>query len=139
MQEEFHQFERNKVWHLVPQLEHRTIIGTKGGFPKLDELGTVTRNKARLVVQCDNQEEGIDYEETFAPAARIEAIQILIAFAAHTEIKLHQMDVKSAFLNGYLKEKVYAMQPPGFESKEFSNHVFKLDKALYGLKQAPRA
>ena len=81
----------------------------------------------------------IDYEENFAPVARIEAIRILIAFVAHMEFKLYQMDVKSAFLNEYLKEKVYAMQPPGFESKEFSNHVFKLDKALYGLKQAPRA
>jgi len=73
---------------------------------KLDELGAVTRNKARLVVQGYNQEEGIDYEETFAPVARIEAIRILIAFAIHREIKLYQMDVKSAFLNGYLKEEV---------------------------------
>ena len=128
------------MWHLVPQPEDRSIIGTKWVFRnKLDEFGTVTRNKARLVVQGYNQEEGIDYEETFAPVARIEAIRILVAFAAHMEIKLYQMDVKSAFLNGYLKEEVYVMQPPGFENKEFPNHVFKLDKALYGLKQAPRA
>ena len=73
---------------------------------KLDELGVVTRNKARLAVQGYNQEEGIDYEETFAPVVRIEAIRILIAFAIHREIKLYQMDVKSAFLNGYLKEEV---------------------------------
>jgi len=106
---------------------------------KLDELGTVTRNKARLVVQGYNKKEGINYEETFASAARIETIQILIAFVANKEIKLYYMDVKSAFLNGYLKEEVYVMQPPVFESKEFPNHVFKLDKALYGLKQAPRA
>jgi len=106
---------------------------------KLDELGTVTRNKARLVVQGYNQEEGIHYEETFAPVARSEAIGMLIAFAAHMEIKLYQMDVKSALLNGYLKEEAYVMQPPGFESKEFHNHVFELDKALYGLKQAPKA
>jgi len=105
---------------------------------KLDEQGIVTRNKARLVVQGYNQEEGIDYEETFALVARIEAIRILIAFATHMEFKLHQMDVKSAFLNGYLKEEVYVMQPPGFENNEFPNFVFKLDKALYGLKQAPR-
>ena len=90
------------------------------------------------MVQGYNQE-GIDYEETFAPVARIEAIRILIAFAAHMEIKLYQMDVKSAFLNGYLKEDVYVRQPPSFESKEFPNHVFKLDKTLYCLKQAPRA
>ena len=105
---------------------------------KLDEFGIVTRNKARLVVQGYNQEEDIDYEETFAPVARIEAIWILIAFAAHMEFKLFQMDVKSAFLNGYLKEEVYMMRPSGFENNELPNHVFKLDKALYGLKQAPR-
>jgi len=106
---------------------------------KLDEQGTVTRNRARLVVQGYNQEEGIDYEETFAPVVKIKAIRILIAFAAHMEFKLYQMDVKSAFLNGYLKEEVDVMQPPSFENSEFPNHVFKLDKVLYGLKQAPRA
>jgi len=90
-------------------------------------------------VQGYNQEEGNDYEETLASVARIEAIRILVTFAAHMEIKLYQMDVKSAFLNGYLKEEVYIMQPLGFENREFPNHVFKLDKALYGLKQAPRA
>ena len=90
----------------------------------MDEQGTVTRNKARLVVQGYNQEEGIDYEETFTPVARIEARRILIAFAASMEFKLYQMDVKSAFLNGYLKEKVYLMQPLGFENIEFLNHVF---------------
>jgi len=90
MQEELHQFERNKMWDLVPQPEDRRIIGTKWLFQnKLDELGTITRNKARLVVQGYNQEEGIDYEETFAPVARIEAIRILLAFAAHMEIKLY--------------------------------------------------
>jgi len=94
----------------------------------LDEQGTVTRNKARLVVQGYNQEEGIDYEETFAPVARIEAIKILIAFVAYMEFKLYQIDVKSAFLNGYLKEEVYVMQPPGFENTKFPNHVFKLDQ-----------
>ena len=135
MQEELHQFERNQVWHLVPKPKDRTIIGSKWVFRnKFDEQGTVTGNKARLVIQGYNQEEGIDYEETFAPVARIEAIRILIAFAAHMEFKLYQMDVKSALLNGYLKEEVYVMQPSGFENNEFSNHVFKLDKALYGLK-----
>ena len=108
MQEDLHQFERNKVWHLVPEPKSRTIIGTKWVFRnKHDEFGTVTRNKAGLVVEGYNQEEGIDYEETFAPVARIETIRILIAFAAHMEFKLYQMDVKSAFLNVYLKEEVY--------------------------------
>jgi len=91
------------------------------------------------VVEGYNQEEGIDNEETFAPVARIEAIRILIAFTAQMEIKLYQIDVKSVFLNGYLKEEVHVMQPPGFESKEFPNHIFNLDKALYGFKQALRA
>ena len=90
MQEELHQFKRNKVWHLVPKPKDRTIIGTKWVFRnKFDELGTVARNKARLVVQGYNQEEGIDYEETFALVARIEAIRILKAFATHMEIKLY--------------------------------------------------
>ena len=92
-----------------------------------------------LVIQGYNQEEGNDYEETFAPVARLEAIRILVAFAAHMEIKLYQMDVKSAFLNGYLKEELHLKQSPGFESPNFPNHVFELDKALCGLKQAPRA
>ena len=124
----------------MPRLEDRSIIGTKWVFwNKFDEFEIVTRNKARLLVQGYNQEERINYEETFAPIARIEAIRILEAFATHREIKLYQMDVKSAFLNGYLKEKVYVIQPPGFENNKLPNHVFKFDKALYGLKQASRA
>jgi hypothetical protein len=105
----------------------------------MDEFGTVVRNKARLVAQGYNQEEGIDYEETFAPVARLEAIRLLLAFSCHLNFKLFQMDVKSAFLNGYLNETVFVEQPPGFVDFEFPNHVFKLSKALYGLKQAPRA
>jgi len=105
MQDELHQFERNQVWHLVPKPKDRTIIGTKWVFRnKLDEQGILTRNKARLVVQGYNQEEGIDYEETVAPVARIEAVRILIAFAAFVEFKLYQMDVKSALKQGTLCE-----------------------------------
>ncbi|GKD84623.1 retrovirus-related pol polyprotein from transposon TNT 1-94 [Tanacetum coccineum] len=103
------------------------------------EHGTTTKNKARLVAQGYSQEEGISYDETFAPVARMEAIRIFLAFATYMNIKVYQMDVKSAFLNGKLKEEVYVKQPPGFESSEFPNYVCKLDKALYGLKQAPRA
>ncbi|WVZ89862.1 hypothetical protein U9M48_036215 [Paspalum notatum var. saurae] len=99
----------------------------------------VVRNKARLVAQGFCQKEGIDYEETFAPVARLEAIRILLAFAASKGFKLQQMDVKSAFLNGFIEEEVYVRQPPGFESARFPNRVYKLRKALYGLKQAPRA
>jgi hypothetical protein len=97
------------------------------------------RNKARLVAQGFCQKEGIGYDETFAPVARLEAIRILLAFAASKGFNLFQMDYKSAFLNGYIEEKVYARQPPSFESSKYSNHVFKLQKTLYGLKQAPRA
>ena len=106
----------------------------------MDEFGTIERNKARLVVKWYNQQEGIDYEETFAPVAKLEAIRIFIAFAAFMGLKLYQMDVKCTFLNGYLKEEVYVeQQSPDFENKDFPSHVFKLDRALYGWKQAPRA
>ncbi|GJV36363.1 retrovirus-related pol polyprotein from transposon TNT 1-94 [Tanacetum coccineum] len=97
------------------------------------------RNKARLVSQDYNQQEGIDYDEAFAPVARIEAIRIFLAFATYMNFTVYQMDVKSTFLNGKLKEEVYVKQPPSFESNEFPNHVCKLDKSLYGLKQAPIA
>ncbi|XP_016497534.1 putative mitochondrial protein AtMg00820 [Nicotiana tabacum] len=111
MQEELHRFKRNKVWHLVPRPSDRTEIGTWWVFRnKLDEFGNKTRNKARLGVQDYNQEEGIDYYETFSPIARMEAIRILIVFASHMETKLIQMDVMSAFLNGYLKKEVFVKQ-----------------------------
>ncbi|GJY82790.1 retrovirus-related pol polyprotein from transposon TNT 1-94 [Tanacetum coccineum] len=106
---------------------------------KKDKHGITTKNKARLVAQGYSQEEGIDYDETFALVARMESIQIFLAFATYMNFKVYQMDVKSAFLNGKLKEEVYVKQPPDFESSEFPDYVYKLDKALYGLKQAPRA
>ncbi|GJT44832.1 retrovirus-related pol polyprotein from transposon TNT 1-94 [Tanacetum coccineum] len=103
----------------------------------MDENGIVIKNKARLVAQGYNQQEGIDYEETFASVARLEAIRIFLAYATCMGFMVYQMDVKSALLNGKISEEVYVQQPPGFESSEFLNHVCKLDKALYGLKQAP--
>ncbi|KAH9770963.1 hypothetical protein KPL71_012543 [Citrus sinensis] len=140
MQEELNQFERNNVWELVPNPEHQSIIGTKWVFRnKMDESGVVVRNKARLVAQGYNQEEGIDFDETFAHVARLESIRMLLAYACHKDFILYQMDVKSAFLNGYIMEEVYVKQPPGFENEKFPDHVYKLSKALYGLKQAPRA
>jgi hypothetical protein len=99
----------------------------------------VVRNKSRFVAQGYSQKEGIDYEVTFALVARLEAIRILLAFSVAKGFKLYQMDVKSAFLNGFLEEKVYVKEPPGFESAEFPHRVYRLRKALYGLKQAPRA
>ena len=105
----------------------------------MDDNGVVIRNKARLVAQGYNQEEGIDFDETFAPVARLEAIRMLLAFASFKGFKLYQMDVKSAFLNGFITEEVYVKQPPGFENHEHPDYVYYLHKALYGLKQAPRA
>ncbi|GKB58048.1 copia protein [Tanacetum coccineum] len=105
----------------------------------IDKNGVVSRNKAKLVAQGYNQQEGIDFDETYAPVARLESIRILLAYACAHDFKLYQMDVKSAFLNGFINEEVYVAQPPGFIDFEKPNHVFKLKKALYGLKQAPKA
>ena len=105
MQEELNQFERSEVWQLVPRPTNKTIIGTKWVFRnKMDEDGTVIRNKARLVAQGYRQEEGIDYDQTFAPVARLEAIRMFLAFATFKNFKVYQMDVKSAFLNGVIQE-----------------------------------
>ncbi|GJV97170.1 copia protein [Tanacetum coccineum] len=116
------------------------IIGTKWAFRnKLDENDIISQNKARLVAQGYNQQEGIDYDETYAPVARLESIRILLAYACALDFKLFQMDVKSAFLNGFINEEVYVAQPSGFDDFEKPDHVYKLKKALYGLKQAPKA
>ncbi|KAG9458830.1 hypothetical protein H6P81_003338 [Aristolochia fimbriata] len=140
MQEELEQFSRNQVWTLVPRPANINVIGTKWVFKnKTDEEGNVVRNKARLVAQGYTQVEGVDFDETFAPVARLESIRLLLAVASCLKIKLHQMDVKSAFLNGYLAEEVYVEQPKGFVDPHHPDHVFHLTKALYGLKQAPRA
>ncbi|GJX30785.1 retrovirus-related pol polyprotein from transposon TNT 1-94 [Tanacetum coccineum] len=139
MQEELNQFERNKVWTLVPMPLGKTIIRTKWIWKNKMDGGGFTKNKARLVAQGYNQHEGIDYEETFAHVARLEALRIFLAYATYMGFVVYQMDVKSAFLNGKILEEVYIQQPPGFESSEIPDHVCKLNKALYGLKQAPRA
>nr|GEW49498.1 retrotransposon protein, putative, unclassified [Tanacetum cinerariifolium] len=106
---------------------------------KLDELGGILKNKARLVARGYRQEEGIEFEESFALVVRIEAIRIFLAYAAHKNMVVYQMDVKTAFLNGNLREEVYVSQPDGFVDQDNPNHVYKLKKALYGLKQAPCA
>ncbi|GJX44526.1 retrovirus-related pol polyprotein from transposon TNT 1-94 [Tanacetum coccineum] len=140
MQEELNQFISNDVWELVPNSIDMTIIGTKWVYRnKLNENGVVTRNKARLVAQGYNQQEGINYDETYAPVARLESIRILLAYACALNFKLFQMDVKSAFHNGFINEEVYVVQPPGFIDFAKPNHVYRLKKALYGLKQAPKA
>nr|GEU31826.1 retrovirus-related Pol polyprotein from transposon TNT 1-94 [Tanacetum cinerariifolium] len=104
-----------------------------------DERGIVIRNKARLVAQGHTQEEGIDYDEVFAPVVRIEAIRLFLAYASFKDFMVYQMDVKSVFLYGKIKEEVYVCQPPRFKDPEFLNKVYKVEKALYGLHQAPRA
>ena len=140
LNDELDQFIRNDVWYLVLRPKDKHVIGTKWIFKnKLDENGNIVRNKARLVAQGYSQIEGIDFEETFAPIARLESIRILLAIACALKIKLFQMDVKSAFLNCILSEEVYVEQPKGFEDPKLPNHVYMLKKALYGLKQAPRA
>ncbi|WVZ75764.1 hypothetical protein U9M48_023796, partial [Paspalum notatum var. saurae] len=129
---------RNHVWDLVEPPPNYRPIGTKWVFKnKQGENGMVVRNKARLVAQGFCQKEWIDYEETFAPVAHLETIRILLAFAASKGFKLRQMDIKYAFLNGFIEEEVYVRQPPGFESARFLDREYKLRKALYGLKQAP--
>nr|GEU43150.1 retrovirus-related Pol polyprotein from transposon TNT 1-94 [Tanacetum cinerariifolium] len=105
---------------------------------KLDELGGILKNKARLVAHGYRQKEGIDFEESFAPVARLEAIRIFLAFAAHKNMVVYQMDVKTVFLNGNLQEEVYVSQLDRSVDPDNPNHVYKLKKALYGLKQAPR-
>ena len=140
MNEELDNFKRNEVWELVERPSDHNVIGTKWVFRnKQDENGVVVRNKARLVAQGYTQVEGLDFDETFAPVVRLEAISILLAYASAHNIKLYQMDVKSAFLNERIKKLAYVEEPPGLENPKKPNHVYKLSKALYGLKQVPRA
>nr|GFA19350.1 putative ribonuclease H-like domain-containing protein [Tanacetum cinerariifolium] len=140
MQEELIQFKMQKVWILVDLPYRKRAIGTKWVYRnKNDERGIVIINKARLVAQGHTQKEGIDYEEVFAPVARIEAIRLFLVYASFMGFPVYQMDVKSAFLYGTIEEKVYVCQPPGFEDLEYPDKVYKVVKALYGLHQAPRA
>ena len=133
------QEELPKEWRIPRDLSVENIIGCKWVFRnKLDKSGVNTRNKARLVAKGYNQEEGINYGETFAPIARLEVVRLLLAFTCMSGFKLFQMDFKSDFLNGIINEEVYVEQPPGFEDHQHLNHVYKLKKALYGLKQAPK-
>ncbi|GJU27967.1 putative ribonuclease H-like domain-containing protein [Tanacetum coccineum] len=140
MQEELLQFKLQKVWVLVDLPYGKKVIGTKWVFRnKRDERSIVVKNKARLVAQGFRQEEGIDYDEVFAPVARIEAIRLFLAFASYMGFTVYQMDVKSIFLYGTIEEEVYVHQPPGFVDPAHPNKVYKVIKALYGLHQAPRA
>ncbi|GJR97683.1 retrovirus-related pol polyprotein from transposon TNT 1-94 [Tanacetum coccineum] len=140
MQEELNEFKRLEVWELVPRLDKVMVIPLKWIYKvKLDELGGILKNKARLVARGYHQEEGINFEESFTLVARLDAIRIFLAYAAHMNMIVYQMDVKTTFLNDILREEVYVSQPDGFVDQDNPNHVYKLKKALYGLKQAPRA
>nr|GEV96090.1 retrovirus-related Pol polyprotein from transposon TNT 1-94 [Tanacetum cinerariifolium] len=139
MQEELLQFKIQNAWTLVDCPKGVRPIGTKWVLKnKKDERGIFIRNKARLVAQGHTQEEGIDYDEVFAPVARIEAIRLFLAYASFMGFTVYQMDMKSTFLYGTIDEEVYVMQPPGFQDPKFSAKVYKVEKAVYGLHQAPR-
>nr|GEU73147.1 hypothetical protein [Tanacetum cinerariifolium] len=138
MQEELNGFERLEVWELVAQPDKVMVITLKWIYKvKLDKLGGILKNKARLVARGYCQKEGIDFEESFALVARLEAIRIFLVYAAHKNMVVYQMNVKTAFLNGNLREEVYVSQPDGFVDQDNPN-VYKLKKTLYGLKKAPR-
>nr|GEU87480.1 hypothetical protein [Tanacetum cinerariifolium] len=140
VQEELLQFKRLDVWVLVPSPYNISPLTLKWLFKnKHDEEQTVIRNKSRLVVRGYRQEEGINFKESFASVARMEAIRIFLAYAAHKSFTVFQIDVKIAFLHGSLKEDVHVCQPEGFIDADHPSHVYKLKKALYGLKQVPRA
>jgi len=140
MEEELRSIEENRTWTLTELPQGQRAIGLKWVFKvKRDEHGAVVRHKARLVVKGYAQRHGIDYDEVFAPVARMEAVRLLLALAAHEGWEVHHMDVKTAFLNGDLQEEVFVEQAPGFAQAGQEHKVYRLHKALYGLHQAPRA
>eukprot|EP00253_Pinus_taeda_P014155 PITA_14155 len=140
MDEELDQIEKNDTWELVPRTHDKNIIGAKWIFKnKLNENGEVIRNKAKLVCKGYAQQEGIDFEETFAPVARLEAIRMFLVLSSFQKFKVYQMDIKSTFLNGDLKEEVYIGQPEGFILGNDAKLICKLKKVLYSLQQTPRA
>ncbi|GKE07254.1 retrovirus-related pol polyprotein from transposon TNT 1-94 [Tanacetum coccineum] len=140
MQDELHQFDRLQVWELFGKPFGKKVIKLKWLWKnKKEEDQTVIRNKARLVTKGHAQEEGIDFEESFAPVARLESVQIFVAYAAHKYFPIYKMDIKTEFLNGLLKEEVYVAQPDRFVDPDHPEKFYRLRKALYGLKQAPRA
>nr|GEV24491.1 retrovirus-related Pol polyprotein from transposon TNT 1-94 [Tanacetum cinerariifolium] len=139
MQEELHQFDRLDVWELVDRPLCTNVINLKWLWKnKRDEENTVICNKSRLVAKGYAQKEGVDFEDSFAPVARLEPVRLFIVYAGHKSFTVYQMDVKTTFLYGPLKEEVYVNQPDGFVDPYHLDKVYRLKKALYGLKQAPR-
>jgi hypothetical protein len=140
MQSEMDAVEKNCTWELANLPRGHSAITLKWVFKlKRDEAGAIVKHKARLVARGFVQREGIDFDDTFAPVARMKSVQLLFALAAQEGWRVYHMDVKSAFLNGDLKEEVYVHQPPGFTIHGKEGKVLRLCKALYGLRQAPRA
>ncbi|GJV02576.1 retrovirus-related pol polyprotein from transposon TNT 1-94 [Tanacetum coccineum] len=135
-----HKFnQRLDIWKLVPRPTNRNVIAIKWLYKnQTDTEKIVILNKSCLVAKGYKQEEGINFEESFAQIARLEAVRMFVAYVAHKNFTIFQMDVKTTFLNGPLKEEVYVSQPDGFVDPDFLDHIYKLNKALYGLKQAPR-
>ena len=129
----------NDVWDLVELPKGQKIVGSKWVFKlKRNEDGSVQRCKARLVAQGYSQEKGLNYDETFSPVVRSESIRSVIALASKNDLKMHQLDVTTAFLNGELEEDVYVKQPKGFVVEGQEHLVCKLKRSLYGLKQSPK-
>jgi hypothetical protein len=139
LEEEYNSLVRNETWELVPPPEACNVIGSKWVMKiKRDADGNVDRHKARLVAQGYSQTPGIDYEEVFSPVARHSSIRTLLALANKHNLEIHQMDVKTAFLNGHIEHDIYMSQPDGFVDQEHPEYVCKLKKSLYGLKQSAR-
>jgi hypothetical protein len=139
MTKEYQSIIKNDVWEIVPRLKRKDVVSSKWVYKIKHAIdGSIEKYKARFVARGFSQKEGIDYEETFSPVARYTSIRTIIALAAKMKWKLHQMDVKTTFLNGVIEEEVYIEQPQGFEVEDRKTHVCRLKKACYGLKQAPR-
>nr|KYP64079.1 Retrovirus-related Pol polyprotein from transposon TNT 1-94 [Cajanus cajan] len=140
MKEELQMIEKNDTWELVDRPQHKNPIGFKWVYrTKLNADGSINKHKARLVVKGYAQVPGVDFSETFAPVAHLDTIRLLLALTAHKGWRVYHLDVKSAFLNGYLEEEIFLEQPEGFRIKGHEEKVYKLKKALYGLKQASKA
>ena len=139
MEAEFKSLKSNDVWELVDPPKNARVVGCKWVYKcKVGENGAIERHKARLVAQGYTQRSGLDYEETFSPVVRFESVRTVLALAAQRDLKIHQMDVSTAFLNGELNELVYMKQPQGFVESGKENFVCKLNRSIYGLKQSPR-
>jgi hypothetical protein len=140
MTEEYQSIIKNEVWEIVPRPKSKDVVSSKWLF-KIKHVvdGSIEKYKATFVTRGFSQKEGIDYEETFAPVARYTSMRTIIALISNMKWNFHQMDVKTAFLNGVIEEEVYIEQPQRFEVEDKKSHVCKLKKDLYGLKQAPRA